>query len=175
MMKTAGDAVQAQRDLGATTAPGGIARSKTRQAEAGVFDELTRIDQANKTMYGNGSFSATSSNNGVKNLKALKNMSQDVQNLIENRPMQSFSKKMELEDCNRFLSFNLKMRKPIFKNHTKTNASIMRSEIRCKKKEEMSQQDSANLSYLDKISVKSNPMERSKRTGPMQALNQLMK
>ena len=120
-------------------------------------------------MYGNGSFSTTSSN--VKNLKALKNMSQDVQNLIENRPMQSFSKKMELDDCNRFLSFNLKKRQPIFKNHTKTNASIMRSEIRCAKKEEMSQLDSAQLSYLDKISVKSNPMERSKRTGPMQALN----
>ena len=39
----------------------------------------------------------------------------------------------------------------------------------------MSTHESAKLSYLDKISVKSNPMDRVKRTGPMQALTKLMK
>ena len=67
--------------------------------------------------------------NKTTNLKALKNMSHDVANLIENRPMQSFSQKMAMDDCNRFLTLNLKKRQPIFKNHTKTNSSILRSEI----------------------------------------------
>lgn len=90
--------------------------------------------------------------------------------------MQSFNSKMALDDCNRFLSINLAKRQPIFKNHTKTNSSILRSEIQCSKKDEMmSTHESAKLSYLDKISVKSNPMDRVKRTGPMQALTKLMK
>eukprot|EP00353_Schmidingerella_taraikaensis_P017917 CAMPEP_0185616148 /NCGR_PEP_ID=MMETSP0436-20130131/38465_1 /TAXON_ID=626734 ORGANISM="Favella taraikaensis, Strain Fe Narragansett Bay" /NCGR_SAMPLE_ID=MMETSP0436 /ASSEMBLY_ACC=CAM_ASM_000390 /LENGTH=108 /DNA_ID=CAMNT_0028252555 /DNA_START=556 /DNA_END=882 /DNA_ORIENTATION=+ len=108
-------------------------------------------------------------------MKALKNMSHEAANLIENRPMQSFATKMALDDCNRFMTLNLRKRQPIFKNHTKTNSSILRSEVQCKKKETISQHDSQHFSYLDKISVKSNPLERSKRTGPVQALASLMK
>lgn len=108
-------------------------------------------------------------------MKALKNLSPQVQNLIENRPMQSFATKMALDDSNRFMTMNLKKRQPIFKNHTKTNTSILRSEMQCKKKETMSYNDSSRLSYLDKVSIKSSVLDRVKRTGPVQALNSLMK
>ena len=91
-----------------------------------MLHELNRLESANKTMYG--SFQSSNTTKGV-NLKALKNFSHDVQQLIENRPMQALNTKIALEDCNRFLSINLAKRQPIFKNHTKTNSSILRSEI----------------------------------------------
>ena len=50
MMKTAGDASSPQRTgLGATSMNEQV-RSKTRQADAGVFDELARLETANRTM-----------------------------------------------------------------------------------------------------------------------------
>lgn len=111
----------------------------------------------------------------IKNLKALKNMSPQVQNLIEHRPLQNFANKMALDDSNRFMTMNLKKRQPIFKNHTKTNSSILRSEIQCKKKETMSYNDSERQSFLDKVTIKSSVLDRVKRTGPTQVLNSLMK
>lgn len=42
---------------------------------------------------------------------------------------------MAMEDQKRFMNVNLKKRQPIFKNYTKTNASIVRSQVGCKKKE----------------------------------------
>ena len=120
-------------DNSSSNAPNSNIRSRTRQADSGVLDELNRLEQRTDS----NSFATMQSQN-VKNLKALKNMSPQVQNLIENRPMQSFATKMALDDTNRFMTMNLKKRQPIFKNHTKTNSSILRSEIQCKKKETMS-------------------------------------
>jgi len=81
---------------------------------------------------------------------------------------------MAQDDHNRFMSINLNMRQPIFKNHTKTNTSILRSEVQCKKKQNMSERQS-ELSYLDKLSVPSTALDRVQRTGPVQALKKLMK
>ena len=73
---------------------------------------------------------------GATNLKALKNESKAVTNLIENRPMQYFANKMAMEDTSRFMTLQLQKRKPIFKNYIKNNASILRSEIQTNKKQE---------------------------------------
>ena len=103
-------------------------------ADTGVFDELHRMDQMNQTWYG--SFSRNSTTTTSNNLKALKNMSQGVTTLIENRPMHLFANQMANEDRNRFMTLNLKKRKPIFKNYIMNNASILRKEVQLSRKEE---------------------------------------
>ena len=75
-----------------------------------------------------GSFSNKSQSHTSTNTKALKNLSSGVTYLIENKPTISFNSKMALEDTNRFLTLNLKKRKPIFKNYIHNNASILRKE-----------------------------------------------
>ena len=110
------------------------ARARSKKAETGVFDELKRMDNMNKSLYASLSTAST-------NLKALKNMSNNVTDLIENRPMQSFAMKMAQDDTNRFMTLNLKKRKPIFKNYIKNNASILRNEIQCQRKDAYTEHD----------------------------------
>lgn len=110
---------------------------RSKKAETGVFEELERIDQLNKTIRG----SSSAHSKVWTNLKALKNMSPNVYDLIENRPMQQFTSQMAFNDSNRFMTVNLRKRKPIFKNHTKTNASILRHEVQRQKKEALEDHD----------------------------------
>ena len=121
-----------------------------------------------------GSFSVNSAT--TTNTKALKNVSRDVCNLIENRPMHSFARQMASDDCNRFMTLNLAKRKPIFKNYIHNNASILRKEAQTQKLQEITDHERKEFSYLDKISQKaSSAMDRSAKTGPLNTLTSLMK
>ena len=136
-------------------------------AVTGVYDELQRLDSMNQTWHG--SFSNKS--HASTNTKALKNVSSGVTHLIENKPMHVFNSKMALDDTNRFMTLNLKKRKPIFKNYIHNNASILRKEHQTGKLREAKEQERKNLStYLDKISTKSSALERSTKTGPMNTI-----
>ena len=104
-------------------------RSRVKKADTGVFDELKRLDQMNQTWQG----SFTLSSQASSMLKAQKNVSTAVTNLIENRPMAYFNSKMAEEDTNRFMTTNLSKRKPIFKNYIHNNASILRKEAQTSK------------------------------------------
>ena len=84
--------------------------------------------------------------------KAMKNMSHGVTNLIENRPMHSYSNQMQMEDTNRFMSLNLKKRKPIFKNYIQNNTSILRKEAQASKLKNYAEHERKQQSYLDKMS-----------------------
>ena len=116
------------------------ARSRSKKAEVGVLDELKRLDQKNHTFTGD--FSGKSTTSSV-NTKALKNMSPELTNLIENRPMQSYAKQMAMEDTNRFMTMNLQKRKPIFKNYIHNNASILRKEVQTSKMQEFVEHERA--------------------------------
>ena len=89
----------------------------------------------------NQTWQASNTSKTTASSKVHKNQSFGVSNLIENRPGHNFANKMAAEDSNRFMTVNLKKRKPIFKNYTKTNASIIRKEIVDHKLEQISENE----------------------------------
>ena len=101
----------------------------------------------------------------------MKNMSKGVTTLIENKPMHAFNSAMAMEDANRFMTLNLKKRKPIFKNYIHNNASILRKEHQTKNLRAVEDNERKQMnSLLEKMSTKSSHMERSTRTGPMNTI-----
>ena len=149
-------------------------KANRRQVDTGVFDELNRMDQINK------SFNTVST---PMNQKAMKNASIEVTALIENKPGQNFSQKRAAEDSNLFMTLNLQKRKPIFKNYIQNNASILRKEAQMGKLKKLQDEESHQASYLDKMSgvagkistTRSSAMDRNTRMGPMHTINSLMK
>lgn len=81
-------------------------RKQSKQADAGVFDELKRLGQMHQTWYGNKQMSERTGASST-NTKALKNMSKEAHTLIEHRPMQYYAERMANADHNQFMNVNL--------------------------------------------------------------------
>ena len=109
-------------------------------------------------------------------MKANKNASVEVTQLIENQAGTSFSQKRAAEDANLFMTINLQKRKPIFKNYIQNNASILRKEVQLSKLKKINDHERKEVSYLEKVSTtRSSAMDRNTRMGPMHTINSLMK